>query len=199
MAELYAREITKRAVATAAVAMDFKQSYSNVLESLSDVVRQYIEKISLLSKEQAETAGRSIPGTHDVLVALEMITPESTNWRELRDFAFESTSSPRPGSTSSSNDNITSNSNTITPRLVNPFPLSVPSFPSNRRHGGLVPESSTVSGGLGLINSNRGERGDHIPEYLPLFPPDHTYIRSEPASKRRKLASKKALQSKTFL
>ena len=50
MAESYAREITKRAVATAAIALDFKQSYSNVLESLSDVVRQYIEKISILSK-----------------------------------------------------------------------------------------------------------------------------------------------------
>ena len=101
MAESYAREITKRAVATAAIALDFKQSYSNVLESLSDVVRQYIEKISILSKEQAEIAGRSVPGTHDVLVALEMIAPESTNWRELRDFAFESTTQ-RPGSTSSS-------------------------------------------------------------------------------------------------
>ena len=45
MSEAYAREVTKRAVATACVALDFKTSHQNTIESLSDVVRHYCEKV----------------------------------------------------------------------------------------------------------------------------------------------------------
>ena len=87
-AEDYAREVTQRAVASACVALDFKESYTNVVDSLADVVRNYIEMLGELTRKRAELGGRANPGVLDVFEAIMETPPENTTWRALRDFAY---------------------------------------------------------------------------------------------------------------
>ncbi len=69
--EEFSLEVTKRAIAKASIALDFKFASSSSLEILADVVHHYIQSIGVHAREQAEIAGRSQPGIHDALAALE--------------------------------------------------------------------------------------------------------------------------------
>jgi hypothetical protein len=172
MSDDFAREATKRAVATAALAFDFEVSNDNLVESLADVVRHYVEKLGNLSKEVAETGGRAKLGVQDVVVALNKLVPEATSWRELRDFGFESVQNPGEAK------------DTLVPRWVQPFPSSVTEFPVNKRDVTMVPEYD-----------GKCVRGANVPNHLPPFPPEHTYKRTE-NKKKRSLASAEAQQMK---
>ena len=67
----FAGELTKRAIAKVCLALDFKFASSTALDILSDVVHHYIQTMGENTREQAEIAGRSQPGTHDAIAALE--------------------------------------------------------------------------------------------------------------------------------
>lgn len=74
MSDDYARKITNQAVARVAVALDYKYASDSVIETLSDVVKTYIENLGERLRDQAENSGRVHPGLRDAIGALpEMV------------------------------------------------------------------------------------------------------------------------------
>jgi histone H3/H4 len=67
----YAQELSKQAVARAALALGIKAVDKVAIDALADVIRQYISTVAVSSRNQAEFAGRAFPGIHDVFKALE--------------------------------------------------------------------------------------------------------------------------------
>lgn len=178
MADEFAREVMKRAVATACSAFEFQTTQANTIDSMADVVRMYIEKLGELAKEHAESAGRSSVGTQDLIMCLDRLLPEATNWGELRDFAFEKVEQDDEGSYN------------LSPRWVQPFPSSVPAFPAKRRDTSMTPEY--VAGDAGPDR----RREHNIPSHLPAFPPHHTYKNTASGKRKRVVASHEAQQMK---
>lgn len=82
MSEEFAREITKQAVARACTALEYKNAQLSVIESLADVVRNYVECIGELTRDSAEYSGRAIPGVQDVIGSLDamVIIARSARW-----------------------------------------------------------------------------------------------------------------------
>lgn len=126
----------------------------------------------------AEAAGRPVIGTQDIIYALEQTRPSSTNWKELRDFAFVNVKEP---------DMRDDDGGT---KWRMPFLHKVPPFPVHVRRS-EAPVSENVT-----------EKRPEIPDHFPPFPPVHTYKRSDTKSKKRNRsensshsASKKSVQS----
>jgi predicted transcriptional regulator len=85
MSEEFAQQIIHQAVARACIALDYKTSYSSVVETLSDVVIKYIQDLSEETKEVAESSGRAVVGVQDVL----RILTEKVIWIfEISHFTF---------------------------------------------------------------------------------------------------------------
>ena len=73
MSEEFSREITKQAVARACTALEYKNIQQSALESLSDVVRNYIECIGEHAKDISENSGRAAPGIQDIISSLDAL------------------------------------------------------------------------------------------------------------------------------
>lgn len=71
MDDVYANEIAKRAVARACVALGFKHCQESALESLADILRQYVVSIGSACRDQSEVSGRCAVGIQDVILAIE--------------------------------------------------------------------------------------------------------------------------------
>lgn len=71
MSDEFTREIVRRTVSRACVALDYKSAHASVLESLADIVEHYVKTLGETSQENAEMAGRANPGIHDFISALE--------------------------------------------------------------------------------------------------------------------------------
>ena len=87
-ADEFARTVTKQAIARASVALGYKEAHTAVIDSLADIVRHFIEKVSRVAREIAEEHGRAQPGVQDIMYALDTIQPMNTSWSELAQFAF---------------------------------------------------------------------------------------------------------------
>ena len=159
MADEYAQEITKQAAARACVALGINRTSSATLDCLADVVRHFSQSLSANIMERSEISSRAQPGIHDILSVLsDPSKPDS--WDKLRDFAFENVKEPTVASST---------------RWNQPFPHDVPDFPERqkRRHD----ERS-------FTHENR-IKASHVPEFLPPYPPLHTYKRTVPSGKKR--------------
>mmetsp|Transcript_980 Transcript_980/g.1637 ORF Transcript_980/g.1637 Transcript_980/m.1637 type:complete len:229 (-) Transcript_980:1263-1949(-) len=167
MGDEYASEIMRLAVARACVALGFKNCEKNAIDSLADVLQNYIRTLGEGFQSHAESAGRVHAGIQDVLPALEFTRPKNTNWTELSKFAFEDVKRP----------NLLSAS-----KWCQPFPFEVPDFP--------IPQSSdAAASGDTTIATSSDDYDDlgqpfsvicdaYIPEHLPPYPPVHTYKRT---------------------
>lgn len=71
MTDDFSREIMKRSVARACLALDYKSAHSSVIESLADVIEHYVRTLGEVAHENSELAGRVNPGIHDFISALE--------------------------------------------------------------------------------------------------------------------------------
>jgi hypothetical protein len=106
MSREYSKELTKASIALVAQRIGFTITSEATLESLADVVREFIETSSTRALELSECSGRAVPGIQDVLPVLD------PDWRELKDFAFEDAKNPHQRQ-----------------RWHEPFPFHVPNFP----------------------------------------------------------------------
>ena len=70
MSEEYARALTNQSVARACVALDYKAAQGGCIETLSEVVRHFVQKVAECAHDHAESTGRVQPGSQDVLAAL---------------------------------------------------------------------------------------------------------------------------------
>lgn len=71
MDDSYANEITKLAVAKVCVALGFKQIQNSALESLSDIVRHYIQTLAVSAHDHAEMGSRTVIGVQDIFQILD--------------------------------------------------------------------------------------------------------------------------------
>jgi len=86
--EEYSQTVLKQAIARASLALGFKNAQPDVLECLSDVMQQCIQKMATECATNAQLHGRAQPGIQDALEALESLRPLKSGWKDLRDFAF---------------------------------------------------------------------------------------------------------------
>ena len=159
MADEYAQEITKQAAARACVALGYQRTTPATLDCLADLVQHYIQSLSSNILEISEISGRVQPGIQDVLSALsDPAKPDS--WDKLRDFAFENVKDPTLASET---------------KWCQPFPHEVPDFPERqkRRHDER------------LYSHEIRIKAAHVPDFLPPYPPLHTYKRTVPSGKKR--------------
>ncbi|KAJ1426902.1 hypothetical protein B484DRAFT_450495 [Ochromonadaceae sp. CCMP2298] len=163
MDDEYALEIGKLAVARACAALGFKQCEKPVLDCLADVLQNYIRTLGTNAQDLAEVSGRVHAGIQDVLLVLDSTKPKGTNWKELRDFAFEDVKQPTLEGTS---------------KWSQPFPFEVPSFPVSRPYYAVAEEDADA-----LTGAESSTRDAFVPAHLPAYPPAHTYKRS--LSKKR--------------
>uniref|UniRef100_A0A7S3HA90 Transcription initiation factor TFIID subunit 8 n=1 Tax=Spumella elongata TaxID=89044 RepID=A0A7S3HA90_9STRA len=161
MDDEYANEITKLAVARACLALGFKQCERSALDSMADILQNYMRMLGANAQEQAEISGRVHAGIQDLIPVLESTRPKNTNWKELRAFAFEDVKNPTQENTT---------------KWYQPFPFDVPSFP--------VATSVDAISSSSLLGES-GAKDLYIPDHLPAFPPAHTYRRSTASSKKR--------------
>lgn len=71
MAEEFSRDVTRQAIARAALALDFKEADEAVLDCLAEVMHHYIETIGEVTQANAECSGRAYAGIQDAISALE--------------------------------------------------------------------------------------------------------------------------------
>lgn len=152
MSEEFAKELLMYSSARAGCALGYKTTNAVVLETLSDVMGHYMKSVSVKMKENGEIAGRSVPGIPDLLHSLDS---HNSNWRSLRDFAFEK---------EDNNIDINEKRKTNIQKWDQPFFLDVPSFPVRRRQKdkSLIDKKSKIT-------------SIDIPSHLPSYPPRHTW------------------------
>ena len=165
------------------------------METLSEVLKGFIETIAIDASENAEISGRTCPGIQDVCVTLHDL---NYPWRSLNSFAFEDKND--------SNNNISNvkkesnrlfNAYSLTHSLTHsltrnsikwnqPFPLDLEIFPVKNR-----------SKPLQLYNQSLSQvpNPPHIPKHLPAYPPSHTYGRKREREKDSKDVSAAAANS----
>ena len=197
-AEEFSRKVTKQAIARTSLALGYSEAEAVVVDSLADIVRHYIEKISRTSLEIAEGHGRAQPGIHDVIKALEsMQSVHSRDWTDLAQFAFPEALSADPstnlaaatggeedgqeGDTENEEEKDASSSSSsssaagVGAKSVNkaawrqPFPHLIPKYPIKQR--AKIDTSRLLSEGGG----DNASKPAFVPKNLPPFPPSHTY------------------------
>jgi histone H3/H4 len=73
MADDFSKEILRHAAARACLALDYKQAHASVLDCLADIVVHYIESLGERIHDNAEMAGRAVPGIHDCISSLDAV------------------------------------------------------------------------------------------------------------------------------
>lgn len=71
MDDEYANEITKLAVARACLALGFKQCEKSALDSMADILQNYMRMLGANAQEQTEISGRVHAGIQDLIPVLE--------------------------------------------------------------------------------------------------------------------------------
>jgi len=199
--EEYSHVVLKQAIARASLALGFKNAQPDVLEALSDVMQECIEKISRECAANAQLHGRAQPGIQDALEALESLRPLKSGWKDLRDFAFpdlididgnaaaasasatatattaegmDASSTAAKGEEEETKDGATPSSNSTTTAPSSSSRAWRQPFP----YGvppfpvrAAVKSSSSSSAAL----EERPVRGAQVPLHLPPYPPQHTY------------------------
>mmetsp|Transcript_15147 Transcript_15147/g.28511 ORF Transcript_15147/g.28511 Transcript_15147/m.28511 type:complete len:250 (-) Transcript_15147:1524-2273(-) len=185
MADEFSRDVTRQAIARAALALDFKEANEEVMDVLAEVMHRYIETIGVVSQSNAELAGRAYPGTQDVIAALdnEKFTTK-TQWRELSAFAFGKSDHSSASTTAQSSTTSSAGKSTV---WSQPFPFPVPSFPC------APPVSDSKQQPFGRkITPLEQAPPAHFPAHFPPFPPAHTYKSTSTASTSVKRAASSA-------
>lgn len=67
----FSLQVTRQAVARACIALGLKNASQPVLDTIADVIKNYIESIALTAIDRAETGGRIVAGIHDIIPAVD--------------------------------------------------------------------------------------------------------------------------------
>lgn len=73
MDDTYAKELSRHAIARAAVALSIKSCKEECLDVLSDVIKNLIQTIAVRTRNHAELSERSYGGIQDVIQILENV------------------------------------------------------------------------------------------------------------------------------
>ncbi|KAJ0989797.1 hypothetical protein J5N97_008153 [Dioscorea zingiberensis] len=154
-ADDFSRSIAKIAVSQVCESAGFHGSRHSALDSLADILIQYIHDLSKASHFYANLSGRTACNVFDIIQGLKDLE------------------APRgfPGASDIHQCAVGSGVIKEITRFVdtyeeNPFARPVPSFPIARQ-----PKPITSFAQVGEATA-----GKHIPDWLPVFPDQHTYI-----------------------
>ena len=180
--ESFARAVTAQAAAHACIAVGAGDSYSSVLDSLTDLTAAYIEAIGRAAYSSAERAGRSSADINlvDVMTALTQVMPRISSggvqlqpWRQLQQWAFDMDAGQPVGS--------------APPNWEQPFHIAVPRFPVRRVDeptAGSTADQQQHQSALAIsngLNAAAAALPQYIPSHLPPLPPAHTMPRRHDA------------------
>mmetsp|Transcript_7728 Transcript_7728/g.15098 ORF Transcript_7728/g.15098 Transcript_7728/m.15098 type:complete len:248 (-) Transcript_7728:231-974(-) len=198
--EEHARLLMEVAVARLCEDVGFSCALSSTVETLTDVARRYIEELGEKASIRAESARRTIPNTVDLAEAFSDL---GVTWRDLRLFYRE----------------------TIDLKFPHAVPEPVPRAPLLCQPN-LPPQEKKKSDEDADENKHNGDEGgdekqhmdeegedddeegseerkrkrrrkpDHIPAFLPKFPDEHTYKRTDDFPERGSARELKQLKVK---
>jgi histone H3/H4 len=165
--ELFARAVSRQAVAQITLAVGCKHSYTSVLDALTDLVQDFVQTVAMAAQAKAESGGRTQVSMLDVVAALEE-TPQQhggrdryeLDWRALRGFAFRDVAlaqADRPEAF----------------QWYQPFHTHIPPFPvpaAAGRKRARPPAGAAEEDGEG-----QRRRPAYVPSFLPPFPAEHTF------------------------
>ena len=177
----YADSVCRAAAAHVCLAVGASRTYPSVLDTLSDVTKQYVTTIGLHARNVAETGARTDVSVVDVLAAMKQMGAGGCHWADLNEFAF----------------------NDVGP-WQQPFHAEVPMLPVRKRkrdHFAVVApsgssssssssaaaataaaaaaSSSSSSSSSSAVEYVDDGRPPHIPPWLAPLPPKHTYIKTK--------------------
>ena len=84
----YADSVCRAAAAHVCLAVGASRTYPSVLDTLSDVTKQYVTTIGLHARNVAETGARTDVSVVDVLAAMKQMGAGGCHWADLNEFAF---------------------------------------------------------------------------------------------------------------
>jgi hypothetical protein len=226
MSEEYSRTISKQAIARASLALGFKNANPDVLESLSDVLAHFIEKLSRESLHNAELHGRAQPGIQDTLQSLESLRPLKSSWTDLRDFAFPDLAAmsteqiansiamniptaDNDDEDNSDRDSLADGSEVGDDTTVEPVAATSSSSRAWRqpfpyavpyfpvRQTAKSDGAADTAAAASAALDDKPKRGPQVPDHLPDYPPQHTYPHRESKGKSsRKRAAEQLANEK---
>ncbi|KAM0935280.1 putative bromodomain associated domain, histone-fold, transcription factor TFIID, subunit 8 [Dioscorea sansibarensis] len=155
--DAFGRSIAKIAVSQVCESSGFHGSRHSALDALADVLIRYIRDLGSTAHLYANLSGRTTCNVFDIIQGLEDL--ELSRWL--------------PGASDIHRCVVGSGvvreiTQFVSTSDENPFPRPVTSFPISRQPKSVP---SSVQGGETPI-------GKHIPDWLPSFPAQHTYIQT---------------------
>ncbi|KAG8049057.1 hypothetical protein GUJ93_ZPchr0009g607 [Zizania palustris] len=156
----FGRAVARAAVAQALEAAGFDCAHRSAVDALVDVVLRYVVHLGRAAAFNANLAGRALANEYDIIQALEEI---GTDFDGFVGAATTDRCLVGSGVVRELMDCVES-------RPEVPFVRPLPRFPVPR-----VDPQPTAS--FAVAGKQSGMK--HVPEWLPVFPDPHTYIRSE--------------------
>ncbi|KAL5205415.1 hypothetical protein ABZP36_033624 [Zizania latifolia] len=156
----FGRAVARAAVAQALEAAGFDCAHRSAVDALVDVVLRYVVHLGRAAAFNANLAGRALANEYDIIQALEEI---GTDFDGFVGAATTDRCLVDSGVVRELMDCVESK-----PEV--PFVRPLPRFPVPR-----VEPQPTAS--FAVAGKESGMK--HVPEWLPVFPDPHTYIRSE--------------------
>ncbi|KAF0887663.1 hypothetical protein E2562_002363 [Oryza meyeriana var. granulata] len=156
----FGRAVARAAVAQALEAAGFDCAHRSAVDALVDVVLRYVVHLGRAAAFNANLAGRVLANEYDIIQALEEI---GTDFDGFVGAATSDRCLVGSGVVKELMDYVESK-----PEV--PFVRTLPRFPVPR----VEPQPAQS---FALAGKESGMK--HVPEWLPVFPDPHTYIRTE--------------------
>lgn len=156
----YGRAVARAAVAQALEAAGFDCAHRSAVDTLVDVILRYVVHLGRTAAFNANLAGRVLANEYDIIQALEEI---GTDFDGFVGAATSDRCLVGSGVVRELIDYVESK-----PEV--PFVRPLPSFPVPR----VEPQPAQS---FAMAGKESGMK--HVPEWLPVFPDPHTYIRTE--------------------
>uniref|UniRef100_A0A0D9Y0Q7 Transcription initiation factor TFIID subunit 8 n=1 Tax=Leersia perrieri TaxID=77586 RepID=A0A0D9Y0Q7_9ORYZ len=156
----FGRAVARAAVAQALEAAGFDCAHRSAVDALVDVVLRYVVHLGRSAASNANLAGRALANEYDIIQALEEIGADFDG------FVGAATSDRCLVGSGVVRDLI----DYVETMPEVPFVRPLPRFPVPR----VEPQSAES-----FAVAGREPGMKHVPEWLPVFPDPHTYIRTE--------------------
>ncbi|GJN35267.1 hypothetical protein PR202_gb24019 [Eleusine coracana subsp. coracana] len=156
----FGRAVARAAVAQALEASGFDCAHRSAVDALVDVVLRYVTHLGRSAAFHASLAGRALANECDIIQALEEVGADTDG------FAGAAAAGHCLIGSGVIRDLMTF----VDSRDEVPFARPLPSFPIPRAQ-------SQPAASFAVSGRETGMR--HVPEWLPVFPDPHTYVRTE--------------------
>mmetsp|Transcript_33627 Transcript_33627/g.81451 ORF Transcript_33627/g.81451 Transcript_33627/m.81451 type:complete len:240 (-) Transcript_33627:288-1007(-) len=179
-AEEYAQRLMEVSIAQICQDVGFDVAKTSTTETLVDIARRYIELVGEKCSVRAQAAGRTAPNVFDLDCAFDEVGVKWEDmhnfYRETKDLKFPHVAwEPQPRHMIYCLPAFKDNGKDIRKDGVRGRSENVPGISANGGDEKVVSKTA---------NSNGRSRGEHIPDFLPPFPDEHTFRMTDDIPKR---------------